>query len=364
MRYKDGLTLALVSIMPLVNAMMGFALSGCKSTALHASPVKTAEVKIDSTAERMLIYQRNNGGWPQPGGNAINYDRVLTSAVKQSLLAGKANLDATIDDKATTREINYLVDAYSKTQNEAYRKAAERGITYLLTAQKTNGGWGQFYPDSSSYRKHVTFNDNAMIDVMWIMKRTGEGTKAFALLDKSLKPKAQQAVAKGVECILNAQYMQHGVRTAWGAQHDRITLLPTNARAFELASLSGSETVGIVEFLMTIENPSDRVKQAVQSAVTWLDNVKLVGVTTKRINDPTQPSGKDVVVVQDPNVVSWARFYELDTNKPFFCGRDGVKKYSLEQIENERRVGYGWYGTWPAKLLATDYPAWRAKWVK
>ncbi|HEX9956416.1 MAG TPA: pectate lyase, partial [Fibrella sp.] len=130
------------------------------------------------------------------------------------------------------------------------------------------------------------------------------------------------------------------------------------------ASLSGSETVGIVEFLMTIENPSDRIKQAVQSAVTWLDNVKLTGITTKTITDPTQPSGKDVIVVQVADATSWARFYDLDTNKPFFCGRDGVKKYSLDQIENERRVGYGWYGTWPAKLLASGYPAWRAKWVK
>lgn len=364
MRYKAGLTVVLISSLPLVNAVMGVTVSACKSVALPAAQTQLAEVSIDSTAERMLLYQRSNGGWPQPGGNAIKYELVLTPVQKKKLLADKDKLDTTIDDKATTREINYLVEAYGKTQNEAYRKAAEQGITYLLQAQNAKGGWGQFYPDSSSYRKQITYNDNAMIDVMWVMKRTAEKTNSFALLDKSLAPKAQQAVDKGVECILNSQYIQHGKRTAWCAQHDRNTLQPTNARAFELASLSGSESVGIIEFLMTLPNPSDRVKQAIQAAVTWLDSVKLTGINTKTIQDASQKSGKDVVVVQDPNAVKWARFYELDTNKPFFCGRDGVKKYSLDQIENERRVGYGWYGTWPAKLIASDYPAWQAKWMK
>jgi PelA/Pel-15E family pectate lyase len=354
----------LTPIIPLVQAVMGVGFLGCKSAVLPFQVEQTAVAKLDSVAERMLLYQRDNGGWPQPGGNAINYNLVLTDAVKKALQSGKSKLDATIDDKATTREINYLVDAFSKTQNDVYKKAAERGVTYLLMAQNAKGGWGQFYPDSSSYRKHITYNDNAMIDVMWVMKRMAEGTDSFALLDKSLAPKAQIAVVKGIECILNTQFTQQGKLTAWCAQHDRNTLLPANARAFELASLSGSETVGILEFLMKIDSPSARVKQAIRSAVTWLDSVKLVGTTTKTIADATQPSGKDVIVVQSPDAVIWSRFYELETNKPFFCGRDGVKKYSLDQIENERRVGYGWYGTWPAKLITNQYPAWQARWDK
>ena len=56
----------------------------------------------------------------------------------------------------------------------------------------------------------------------------------------------------------------------------------------------------------------------------------------------------------------WARFYEIDTNRPFFCGRDGVKKYSLTEIELERRSGYAWLRPFGAKVLA-EYPAWCAK---
>jgi hypothetical protein len=30
----------------------------------------------------------------------------------------------------------------------------------------------------------------------------------------------------------------------------------------------------------------------------------------------------------------------------------------VKEIESERRNGYAWYGTWPEKLLKTEYPAW------
>lgn len=318
----------------------------------------------DSVAERMLLYQRNNGGWPQPGGDPIKYDLTISPTLRASLLAEKDKLDATIDDDATTREIRGLVTAYEKTRNAAYKQAAERGIRYLLSAQNKQGGWPQFYPDSSSYHKHITYNDNAMVHVLWVMKYTAEGTNGFGALDKALTPLAQEAVDKGISCILKTQYIQQGKRTVWCAQHDKYTLLPVKARAFELPSLSGNESVGIVQFLMAVPNPSVEVRNAIHAAVVWFEAAKLVGIAVKDIVDPTQASGKDRIVVEDPNATLWARFYDLDTNKPFFTGRDSIKRNALAEIENERRVGYAYYGTWPAKLLATDYPAWVAKWGK
>lgn len=318
----------------------------------------------DSVAERMLLYQRNNGGWPQPGGDAINYNLSLTAAQKATLLSEKGKLDATIDDKATTREINTLVSTYKKTQNVAYLKAAENGIKYLLTAQNAAGGWGQFFPDTSGYHKHITYNDQAMMDVMWIMKYVSESKNDFDAVDKTLIPQAKAAMVKGISCILKTQYVQKGKLTAWCAQHDRKTLLPAKARAFELASLSGNESVGIVQFLMTIENPSPEIKTAIQAAVAWLESVKIVGIRVDTIEDASQPKGKDRIVVADPNSTLWARFYDLDTNKPFFTGRDSVPKATLAEIENERRVGYAYYGNWPAKLLSTEYPNWVQKWRK
>ena len=57
-------------------------------------------------------------------------------------------------------------------------------------------------------------------------------------------------------------------------------------------------------------------------------------------------------------------FRSLGTNRPIFSGRDSVIRYSMAEIEYERRNGYRWYVDAPAKLLETDYPAWRAKRVR
>lgn len=332
------------------------------ATAVAGSGGYAQEVEKDSIAERMLLYQRNNGGWPQPGGDAIDYRKTLPEALKATLLAEKNKLDATIDDQSTTREIKTLVSTYKMTHNPTYLKAAEKGINYLLTAQNTAGGWGQFYPDTSSYRKHITFNDNAMMDVMWIMKYVAESNHDFETVEKALIPRAKAAVEKGIACILKTQFIQNGKLTAWCAQHDRKTLLPAKARAFELASLSGNESVGIVRFLMAVENPSPDIKKSINAAIAWLEASKIVGIKAQDVTDASQPKGRDRIVTADPNSTVWARFYDLETNKPFFTGRDSVPRATLAEIENERRVGYAYYGIWPAKLLSNEYPEWLKKW--
>lgn len=347
----------------LLTCLVSFEMLACKSAQITQS-VQANAYPQDSVAERMLLYQRDNGGWPQPGGDAINYKLTISESLRAKLLSEKKVYDTTIDDKATTNEINTLVTTYKKTQNPAYLQAAERGIKYLLEAQNKAGGWGQFFPDTSGYHKHITYNDNAMMDVMKVMQNTADAKNDFELVSPSLRPLAKAAVQKGITCILNTQYKQNGKLTAWCAQHDRVTLLPAKARKFELPSLSGAETVGIVTFLMAIDNPSPEIKQAIKAAVNWLDSVKLVGIKIEEVKDPSLPKGKDRLVKADPNSTLWARFYNYETNVPFFTGRDSVPRATLAEIENERRVGYAYYGIWPAKLLSTDYPAWVQKWDK
>ena len=356
---------SLISLFILANLAVGCQASKPVTPSLTVAPIVVAAVITkDSVAERILLYQRSNGGWSQPGGNAVNYSLPLSESLKATLKADKSKLDATIDDKSTTLEIKTLMIAYKKTNNPEYLKAAENGIKYLLLAQNPAGGWGQFYPDTSSYRKYITYNDNAMIDVMSVMKYASEGTNDFETIDKTLIPKAKLAVEKGITCLLKTQIIQKGTLTAWCAQHDRNTLKPAKARAFELASISGNESVGITTFLMSIENPSADIKKAINASATWLESVKIVGIKVQDIADANQPSGKDRVVVADPNSTIWARFYDLETNKPFFTGRDSVPKANLADIENERRIGYAYYGNWATKLLSTDYPAWVVKWGK
>jgi PelA/Pel-15E family pectate lyase len=129
-----------------------------------------------------------------------------------------------------------------------------------------------------------------------------------------------------------------------------------------LASLSGAESVGVVELLMSVDRPSTEVVQAVEGAVAWFEAAKLTGIRQTVVDDPKAPRGRNKVVVADPSAPPlWARFYEIGTNKTLFADRDGEPKYALADIGYERRNGYAWYGTWPAKLLAGSYPAWKKR---
>ncbi len=314
---------------------------------------------IDPIAENMLVYQRSIGGWPKAVNMIpVNYEKTLSEQEKLTIKADSLHDDSTIDNKATSREIIYLVKAYGTTQNKRYLDAAEKGIGYLFKAQYANGGWPQYYPEHNLYRGQVTYNDNAMINVLDILQDIVEGANGFNVVAASDKPKAVAAVAKGVDCILKTQVVVDGQLTVWCAQYDEKTLKPAKARAFELISLSGSESVGITEFLMRIKNPSPEIQRAVKSAVAWFEKSKIVGYNFVFVDDPAQPKGKDRVFVKDPASTIWARFYDVKTNEPFFTGRDSMPKKTIAEVEVERRTGYAWYGTWPEKLLSKKYPAW------
>jgi PelA/Pel-15E family pectate lyase len=320
------------------------------------------QAKTDTIAEKMLVYQRNVGGWPKMVNEIkVDYNKPLSAEAKKATMADANRNDATIDNEATFREINYLTKAYTATANKAYLQSAEKGIRYLLKAQNAAGGWPQYYPDSSLYRAAITFNDNAMMHVMQILDNVANKKNGFDVVDPSLVASSAQAVKRGIDCILKTQIKVNGKLTGWNQQYDRKTLQPIMARKFELVGITPSESTEIVKFLMKIKNPSPEIKLAVKSAVEWLDMVKIKGYRFDHIKDTKQTGGKDAVLVADPASTIWARYYEIGTNKPFFSGRDSQKKYNLTEIEVERRAGYAWYGTWPKQLLEKDYPLWAQK---
>ena len=312
-----------------------------------------------TVAENVLLYQRNIGGWPKN----IPMHKPLTDSQKDELRRLQSvGEGATTDNGATFKELYFLSNVYRKIKDERYRKAFLKGISYLLEAQYENGGWPQFYPPRKGYYTHITYNDNSMVNIMNIIKLIGEKSAVFSIVaDDATALKAKSAFDKGVDVILKTQYKQHGKLSAWCAQHDEVTFQPAKARSYELPSLSGGESPGIVLLLMNIENPSPEIKKAVQSAVEWFDKVKINGI---RIEGFTNNEGlKDRKVVADKDAPPlWARFYELEDNRPFFCDRDGIKKYALSEIGPERRNGYSWYTSGPQKVLDT-YKKWQLKWA-
>lgn len=317
---------------------------------------------VDSIAERMLVYQRAIGGWPKAVNEVkVDYHHSMTEAEMKITKADSLHNDATIDNEATSREIKYLVKAFKQTGNTNYLKAAEKGLSYCLKAQNAKGGWPQYYPDASIYRAQITYNDNAMVNVLNILQDIVEKKNGFELVSTVYIEASKVAIEKAIICIMKTQIVVNGKLTAWCAQYNPVTLVPEMARKYELVSISGNESVGIVRFLMRIQQPSEQVKTAITAAIDWFKTVKITGYKYVDIDDPALPKGKDRVLLPENNSVVWARFYEIGTNRPMFSGRDSKKKYSVTEIEQERRIGYGWYGTWPLDLLEKEYPNWLKK---
>jgi PelA/Pel-15E family pectate lyase len=309
-------------------------------------------------ADNILLYQRNSGGWPKN----VDMAKVLSDDQKDSLLRQKKNNDSTIDNGATYKQLSFLAKVYTAQHQERHRQSFLKGLDYLLSAQYPNGGWPQYFPNLTGYYKHITFNDDAMIGVIKLLRDVAEAKSAYAFVDEARRSSAAKAVEKGIACILKTQIVVNGRRTVWCAQYDEVTLAPAPARKYEVVSLSGGESVGIVRFLMSIKHPSPEIVDAVESAVAWFEHSQLKGIKWIERADSSQANGFDRVVVKDPSGGSiWARFYEIETNRPIFVGRDGVVKYDLAQIEHERRTGYNWYVDAPAKLLKKDYPAWQQR---
>ena len=312
-------------------------------------------------AETVLLYQRDNGGWPK------NYDRAreLTNGEKQKIGSQKKQNDATIDNGSTHSEVRYLAKVYNTSRDERQKQAFTDGVEFLLKAQYENGGWPQSYPNASGYAKHITFNDDVMIGVMTALRDIAHDRASYSFVDAELRTRCAEAVSKGIGCVLKCQIEVNGRKTAWCAQHDERTLVPRKARSYELASISGCESVSIVRFLMEIDKPTPEVIQAVQGAVEWFDTAKLTGIRQIiQKEDNSTPKGWDKVVVTDLSAPPiWARFYEIGAITPIFCSRDGVPRATLAEISYERRNRYSWLGYYATDLLAKEYPAWQKRWM-
>ena len=319
--------------------------------------------QIRDIADNILRYQQPNGGWPK------NYDMlaILTPEQKDVLAEKKDSDRTTFDNGATHSQIEYLAHAYTQTHDPRYKKAAIRGIDFIIKAQYPNGGWPQFYPDTSGYRKYITYNDDAMTGVMTVLLHIVKNEPYYSFVDPVTRQRVRKTFWKGVDCILNTQIMEHGKLTVWCQQNDNVTLKPVGARTFELPGKASEESTQIVELLMSIDHPNQRIIHSVKSAVQWFRDSGMDGIKVKTIASTPKvykfhATDSDRIVVKDPTAPPiWARYYELGTNRPFFANRNGEKVYRLSEVSRERRTGYGWYGYWPEPILKKWYPNWISK---
>ena len=300
-------------------------------------------------ADTVILYQSAEGGWPK------NTDLMV--APTGPLDPDLAN---TFDNNGTTLPLTFLARVIAAGGETPARRAAfDRGLDYVLAAQYPNGGWPQFFPLRRGYYTHITYNDDAQVRLLTLVKDIAAGGAPYGFVDAARKARAADALARGVDVILKTQIVQDGKLTVWCAQHDEVTLAPAWARKFEPPSLSGYESVGITRFLMSLDRPSPQVIAAVEGAMAWFKANGIPDIAVERFTDAGgQPDRR---VIPAPGQTLWARFYDLETSRPVFMGRDSVPHGSLAEIEQERRAGYNYWDGAAANLIARDYPAWRAR---
>jgi PelA/Pel-15E family pectate lyase len=309
-----------------------------------------ASEEAKGIAANILSYQSDLGGWPK------NVDTT-----KAPFTGERKDIRPTFDNDATTDELRFLARIYSATKEERYGKAFEKGLDHILKAQYATGGWPQSHPPDDKYHRHITFNDNAVVRLLEFLREVYD-KDVYTFVDDDRRKASRKAFDRGIQCILKCQIKVDDKLTAWCAQHDEKDYSPRPGRTYELVSISGAESVGVVRLLMSLDDPSPEVVRAVEGAVAWFEAAKITGIRQVVEKDEKSPTGKNRVVVKDRDAPPmWARFNEIGTNKPIFSDRDGVAKRDLAEIGYERRNGYAWLGYWPRDLLDKEYPAWKKK---
>jgi len=330
--------------------------------ALKQKPLWYQTDEAARIADQIILYQKDNGGWEKN----IDMAAMLSKGEKDAIAAKHADIsETTIDNRTSYTQVAFLGKIITASLLKSappnnfpkYKEAFNRGLDYLLSSQYDSGGFPQFFPLKKGYYTHITFNDDAMIGVLGVFREISRKDDDFKFVDEERRAKAEKAVEKAIPLILRLQVVIDGKKTVWVQQYDENTFKPAWARKFEPPCLTAGESAGIVRFLMG-EKPTPEIVDAIESAVAWYKKNELTGIRWVRTNGENS-------VVKDKNAPPiWARFYEIETMKPIFIGRDSVIRYDVSEIEAERRNGYAWYGNWPNELLDKDYVSWKARITK
>jgi pectate lyase, PelA/Pel-15E family len=331
-----------------------------------------AQAEALRIADIILSFQSPAGGWSKnldmtkhrrvagERFSADNTSRFPVSSDNDTPTDRSWNYVGTFDNDASITQIRYLakvISAPGGKDTKPYREAFFRGLDYIFAAQYPNGGCPQVWPLQGGYHDAITYNDDAMIQVLELLRDVAAGRKDFGFVPGKIRARAAQSVKRGIECILATQIVANGRRTVWGQQHDALTLEPCSARNYEMPSESSAESAKIMQFLMDDPNPSREIIAAVRAAGAWFEKTKMKDIAYRF----TREEG-GVLVEAPGSGPLWARYYDIATDRPIFGDRDKSIHDNVNEISKERRNGYAWYRDTPAKALE-QYSTWRKKFL-
>jgi PelA/Pel-15E family pectate lyase len=321
-------------------------------------------------ADVIASFQTPAGGWgknmdmskePRRPGEAFtanNLSRFLTPGDFDVPLEPEWNYVGTIDNDATTTQMNFLAKVIASAgakDRGAYLATFLRGMEYLFEAQYPNGGWPQVWPLEGGYHDAITYNDDAMTQVVELMMHVADGKDEFAFVPKSVRVRAAASAARGIRCILASQIVVNGMLTVWPQQDDPLTLKPESGRNYEPPAQCAGESSSLLLLLMNdLPHPTAAEQRAIRAAAAWFKKTAIYGQSYQR-----GPQGRELVAREGAGPI-WARYYQTGTDMPIFADRDKSIHDNVNELSQERRNGYSWYS--PESKRALDrFGAWSAE---
>lgn len=274
-------------------------------------------------AANIIHFQNPDGGWGKHGDYTIDYSKTEIKSIYETpskLYYTRVSSD--FDNKCTWGHILYLVQVYNVFPSKDMGKSIEKGIRYIVDSQHENGSW------ENKNHRHITYNDRVIPGVLGLLLDIIiNDNNDYTFLQKISKElNLGKVYRKGIDCILKTQIIRaNGKPGIWAQQHDHNSLKPVWGRSYEMPAYATSESVKVIELLQRHQKyftPATlselAVSAATEFAVDFLRTLRL-------------PDG------------SWARFYDLKTEKPIFANRDGTIVHGIEEVDPERRYGYSWF---------------------
>lgn len=261
---------------------------------------------FDTTAADTIVALQN-----EDGGFAVlpdNFEMAQTGASLGSLKGASS-----IENGATTAELKYLAKyiTENKPEDSKYQDAFIKGIKFLLSTQLDNGGWTMQPNGGSGFNGNIEVGNSAMTEVLTLLSDIAVlNNQNYVFARKAMNVDAiKSAVEKGNDFIVASQISNNNKKAGWASQYDKAGKV-TMGRTYERASVSSYTTKAVVDYLMTIHNPSQAVKDAVESAYSWLKDVKIADKEQEVVKDTSMNNGFDVYFVDGNG--TWASNYVYD----------------------------------------------------
>lgn len=258
-----------------------------------------------SVADLIVALQNEDGGFQ------VLPDNYEMSQKETGL--GSMKDVSSVYDGATTSELKYLAKyiTANKPEDSKYQDAFVKGIKYLLTTQHDNGGWSMNPGSGSGFNANIEVGNKAMTEILTLLSDIAIlNNQDYVFARKAMNvDEIKSAVEKGNDFIVKSQISNNNKKSGWATQYDKSGNV-TMGHTYERESVSSYTTKDVIDYLMTIHNPSQDIKDAVESAYSWLKDVKIADKEQKVVKDTSMNNGFDVYLVDGSG--TWASNYVYD----------------------------------------------------